>query len=82
MGTLRKITLTLEEDVARWARLEAAKQETSVSGLLGDLLKQKMVQQDEYNRAMKRALKRKSLLKCHGERYLSREQVHERSRLR
>ena len=30
---LRNITVTLEEDAARWARLEAARKETSVSRL-------------------------------------------------
>jgi hypothetical protein len=39
---LRNVTVTLEEDVARWARIEAAKQDTSVSRLLGELLKERM----------------------------------------
>jgi hypothetical protein len=82
MRNLRNITVTVEEEVARWARLEAARQETSVSRLLGDILKQRMRQQDEYTRAMKRAVKRKPFLKTHGTGYLSREEAHDRSRLR
>lgn len=39
---LRNVTVTLEEDVAQWARIEAAKRDTSVSRLLGELLKQRM----------------------------------------
>jgi hypothetical protein len=39
---LRNVTLTLEEDVAQWARIEAARQDTSVSRLLGALLKERM----------------------------------------
>jgi hypothetical protein len=39
---LRNVTVTLEEDVARWARIEAARQDTSVSRLLGALLKERM----------------------------------------
>jgi hypothetical protein len=39
---LRNVTVTLEEDVARWARIEAAKRDTSVSRLLGELLKERM----------------------------------------
>lgn len=39
---LRNVTVTLEEDVARWARIEAARRDTSVSRLLGELLKEKM----------------------------------------
>ena len=41
-GRLRNVTVTLEEDVARWARIEAAKRDTSVSRLLGELLKERM----------------------------------------
>jgi hypothetical protein len=40
---LRNVTVTLEEDVARWARIEAARQDTSVSKLLGELLRERMV---------------------------------------
>jgi hypothetical protein len=81
MKALRNITITLETEVARWARLEAAKQETSVSRLLGRILKQSMLQHDEYEKAMRRALKRKPFLKSSG-RYLTREEVHDRPRLR
>jgi hypothetical protein len=38
---LRNVTVTLEEDVARWARIEAARRDTSVSRLLGALLKER-----------------------------------------
>lgn len=39
---LRNVTVTLEEDVAQWARIEAARQSTSVSRMLGALLKERM----------------------------------------
>jgi len=78
---LRNITITLEENVARWARLEAARKETSVSRLLGEILKQAMLEEDGYQRAMRRALARKPFLKTDG-RYLSREEVHDRANLR
>ncbi len=78
---LRNMTVTLEEDVARWARMEAAREETSVSRLLGGILKERMTGQDGYQRAMRRALARKPLLKSDG-RYLSREETHDRGRLR
>jgi len=41
---LRNVTVTLEEDVARWARIEAAQKETSVSRYLGELLKERMLE--------------------------------------
>jgi hypothetical protein len=78
---LRNVTVTLEEAVARWARIEAAKQEKSVSGLLSEILKQRMLASDGYQRAMRRALARKPFLNTDG-RYPSREEAHERQRIR
>jgi len=78
---LRNVTVTLEENVARWARLEAARKETSVSRLLGGILKERMLERDSYERAMRRALSREPFLKTDG-RYLSREEVHDRTHLR
>ena len=43
---LRNVTVTLEEDVAQWARIEAARRDTSVSRLLGALLKERMSTHD------------------------------------
>jgi len=68
---LRNLTVTLEENVARWARLEAARKETSVSRLLSEILKERMLEKDGYEGAMRRALKRKPFLKTDGQ-YLSR----------
>ena len=78
---LRNVTVTLEEDVAQWARIEAARRDTSVSRLLGELLKERMSAQAGYERAMRRALSRKPFLRSNG-RYLSREEAHDRAGLR
>jgi hypothetical protein len=78
---LRNITIALEENVARWARLEAARHDTSVSRLLARILEEQMVQEDEYERAMRRALGRKPFLKSAAP-YLSREEAHDRAGLR
>ncbi len=78
---LRNVTVTLEEKVARWARIEAARNETSVSRLLGALLKERMLQNDSYENSMRRALARKAFTKTDGQ-YLSREEAHDRASLR
>lgn len=78
---LRNVTITLDQEVALWARVEAARHDTSVSQLLGNILKQRMIESDGYEKAMRRALSRKPLLKTDG-RYLSRDEIHDRSRLR
>jgi hypothetical protein len=78
---LRNVTVTLEEQVARWARMEAARKETSVSRLLGGILRERMLEKDGYEGAMRRALSRKPFLKTDGH-YPSREEAHDRARLR
>jgi len=40
--SMKNVTITLEEDVARWARIRAAELDTSVSKLVGEMLKEKM----------------------------------------
>jgi hypothetical protein len=75
------VTVTLEEDVAQWARIEAARRDTSVSRLLGELLKEKMCAQDGYEKARRRALQREPFLRSRG-RYLRREEAHDRSHIR
>ena len=82
MSRLKNVAVTLEEDVARWARVKAAQEDSSVSRLLGQFLKERMSGEGDYERAMRRALARKPFLASDG-RYATREQAHERrTRLR
>jgi hypothetical protein len=78
---LRNITITLDEEVARWARIEAATNDTSVSRLIAALLKDRMLERDHYKVARRRALVRPCFPKS-DEAYLTREEVHDRDRLR
>ena len=78
---LRNVTVTLDEEVARWARIEAAKNDTSVSQLLGEILKQRMTEDDAYEVASQRALSRKPFLQIERP-YMSREEAHDRAGLR
>jgi hypothetical protein len=41
---MKNVTITLDEEVARWARICVAKQDTSLSRLVGELLREKMRQ--------------------------------------
>jgi hypothetical protein len=45
---MRNVTITLEEAVADWSRVKAAKDRTSVSRWIGGLLKQKMKEEAGY----------------------------------
>jgi hypothetical protein len=61
-----RITITPEGNVARWVRKEAARRDTSVSRLLGSILKQEMGEKDDYSRAMVEALARDPFLNSDG----------------
>ncbi|HEY6267519.1 MAG TPA: hypothetical protein VIX11_04420 [Candidatus Acidoferrum sp.] len=74
----RKIKITLEENVAEWLYVEAAKNNISVSDYLSGILKERMSAADNYEAAKRRALARKPFLKSGG-RYLTREEAHDRS---
>ncbi|MGA2096746.1 MAG: hypothetical protein ABSH39_10640 [Candidatus Acidiferrum sp.] len=66
---LRNITIALEEDVARWVRVEAATHDTSVSRLLANILKERMAESGN-GKAAESAPANKAVSKSEGQ-YLS-----------
>ena len=82
MRKLRNVTITLDESVARWARLEAARENTSVSRFLGSLLEERMRQGQEYEAAMNRYLSVKPRDISKGREYPRRDDLHDRAALR
>jgi hypothetical protein len=50
---MKNITITMDEKVAEWTRIEAAKRNTSVSRLVGEMLAEKMQREDAYARALR-----------------------------
>jgi hypothetical protein len=54
---VKNITITMEDDVAEWVRIEAAKRNASISRLVGEWVGESMRQQDAYEQAMRAALK-------------------------
>ena len=80
---MRNLTITLEEHVLRWAKVWAARHDTSVSRLVGELLRERMQEEEGYQAAMNRFLGRKpEPLKQRETGYPSRAEVHERQLLR
>lgn len=76
---MKNITITLDEDVARWAKVHAAKQEKSLSRLVGEMLKKKMTEEETYQTAMEHYLSQPSVqLKERGSVYPKREDLHDR----
>lgn len=75
---MKNVTVTLEEDVALWARVYAARHDTSVSRLLGELLRERMRQEEGYEAAMQRYLSvAPRVLKTTG-RYPTRDEIYDR----
>lgn len=79
---MRNVTLTLDEETARWARLEAARRDVSVSRLLRDLLRSSMGGQIAYAAAKDRFLSRPPSDLSSGAAYPTRDEVHDRADLR
>lgn len=80
---MKNVTITLDEEVARWARIMAAEQNTSVSRLVGELLRDKMIEEQNYQIAMQQYLSQPpKVLKPPGEKFPVREELYERKSLR
>jgi len=78
---MKNVTVTMEDSVADWARMEAARRNTSVSRLIGEMLAEKMRRDDAYERAMREALQFRSWGVSSGP-YLSRDEMYDRSKPR
>jgi hypothetical protein len=77
---MKNVTVTLDAETARWARVEAARRDMSVSSFLRELLRERMTDQAAYGQAMERYLSRRGRA-LDGARP-SREEIHDRASLR
>lgn len=76
---MKNITVTLDESVSRWVRVWAARHNTSVSRMLGEMLHQRMLEEEGYNNAMRQFNARKAkALRQSGEELPDRVSLHER----
>ncbi len=78
---MKNVTITVEDGALEWARIQAAKRNSSVSRLVGELLAEKMHQEDAYEQAMREALKFESWGASEGA-FLSRDEMYDRARFR
>ena len=78
----RNVTITLDEATARWARVEAARRDTSLSEFLASVLREEMQEEDRYQHAMEEYLAREPVALKRRGRYPTRSAVHERPRIR
>jgi plasmid stability protein len=76
---MKNVTITLDEETARWARIRAAEQNTSVSRLVGEMLRDQMRDDEAYRLAMQEYLGLEpKMLKNAGTGYPRRDDLHER----
>jgi len=76
---MKNITVRLDETVSRWVRVWAAKHNTSVSRMLGDMLHRRMLEEEGYNNAMQQFIARKpKVLRQSNEKLPDRVSIHER----
>lgn len=80
---MRNVTISLDDDTAAWARKYAAERDTSVSGLVADLIAEKRKSNDAYE-AAKRQFFSRPLLPLSGpwKPYPKRDELYDRSVLR
>jgi hypothetical protein len=72
------LTIRVDPDTARWARIEARRQETSVSAFVGALLRREKERAGVYEQAMARYLTQSpTVLRPDGSGLPAREQVHD-----
>ena len=80
---MRNVTITLKDDVLRWAKIWAARHDTSVSRLVSQILEERMRREQGYEAAMKGWMAMKPVpLGRQGDRYPTRDELHDRERLR
>lgn len=76
---MKNVTITVEDDVLCWAKVWAASHDTSVSRMLGEELRRKMLAEKQYEWARKRfQSKTPQPLKPAGTPYPSRGILYER----
>ena len=77
---MKNITLSLDDDMAAWLRLQAAKRDTSISKLVGDLVYEHMRHGREYDEALRRFLSYEPVhFEWVGGRPPTREEIHDRA---
>lgn len=80
---MRNVTVTLDEETAAWARVQAAERDMSLSRFIGELLQERRRHSREYEEAMRASLAEKPFnLKGPWKPYPKREELHDRPVLR
>lgn len=80
---MKRFTIALDDRTAAWIRVCAADNDMSVSHVLGELLRERMQEEHDYDSAMRRYFGKAPVkLKRKGRHYPECDAVHDRSGLR
>ena len=80
---MQNITITLDDDTAAWVRTQAAERNKSISRYVGEHFQEQMKDRREYQRAYRRWLAKPPFpLTGPPEKYPTREEIHDRPRIR
>lgn len=75
----KNVTVVMDEDTARWVRIEAARRDLSVSAFLGQVLRKEREREEGYFQAMDRFMSREPrALAAEGVPLPTRDELHER----
>lgn len=75
---MKNVTITVDDTVLEWVRIEAARRNSSVSRLVGEMLAEKMQHDDAYARAQREWLADTSTFHSGGKPLPSRADAHGR----
>jgi len=75
---MRNVTVSLADDLVRWARVWAAEHDTSISAMLAQILKEKMEKEYRYESSLNEFLAMEARAISDGSSYPSRESLYER----
>jgi hypothetical protein len=81
---MKNITITLDDETAAEARIEAARKNVSLSRFVSGLVQKEMLNAGKYGEAMRRYLSRGPFkeLEGHPQRYPTREEIYDRFDIR
>jgi hypothetical protein len=72
------VTISLDDETALWARVEAARRDTSLSKFVGEVLRRSRLEEQDYQRASRSFRGRSAGSLGDGSRYPTRDELHER----
>ena len=80
---MKNLTITVDDEVLAWARVQAAQEGVSLSRFVGQVISEQMGRDSRYEEAMRRYFANKFELRAKpGERYFTREEIYDRPGLR